>query len=278
MRIDLFISTLLLGSLMGNAQILHVKSIEEIKLVQPIEKIEIAPSGTYVILSKYNNRGLTKVNLKDMKSTVITEANGAGYNAQALKNGDIIYREVSDTPQRSVTIKKYIAKKEISSTIIPSTQKNIQAISAIADSHVMTNQDFLLELTHNGKVTILAPFGEGKRYIWPSISPDGKKLLFFESGNGAFVTDLEGKNPVALGILRAAKWYNNDIVVGQRDKDNGEIITSSSIIAKNIHSGEEQTLTNDSVIAMYPSVTAIGDKILYSTPDGQAFLINIDNQ
>lgn len=261
-----------------SAQVLHVDSIREIRLSHPIEKIELAPSGNYLLLSNYNYQGITKVDLATKTEQVVTQAAGAGYRTKVLENGDIVYREVTNAPLHTTAIKRYIASSGKSTTILHSTRDNVQPSSAIEGDNVVTNNDFHLQLTIGGVKRILAPLGNEKRYIWPSISPNGKKLLFFVSGQGAYVSDLNGENIIELGTLRAAKWYNNQIVVGQRDEDNGEVTTSSQIIAKNITTGIEQILTERNIIAMYPSVSSQGDKILFSTPEGKAFMIHINNK
>ena len=60
------------------------------------------------------------------------------------------------------------------------------------------------------------------------------------------------------------------------DQDDGEYVYASSIVAKSL-SGQEQVLTDDSVIAMYPYATLKGDKIVFSTPAGEAYMIDINN-
>jgi len=261
-----------------SAQVLHIDSICEIKLSHPIEKIELAPSGDYLLLSNYNYKGITKVDLATKTEQIVTQSEGAGYKLKVLENGDILYREVVHTPLHSTSIKRYIASTGKSATVLHSTRDNVQPSVAIQTDNVMTNNDFHLQITIGGEKRTLAPLGNDKRYIWPSISPNGKKLLFFVSGQGAYVSDLNGENIIELGIIRAAKWYNNNIVVGQRDQDNGEVTTSSQIIAKNITTGIEQILTGENIIAMYPSVSSQGDKILFSTPEGNAFMIHINNK
>lgn len=57
------------------------------------------------------------------------------------------------------------------------------------------------------------------------------------------------------------------------DKDNGEVVTSSSIVAATLY-GVRQTLTDSSVIAMYPYTN--GEKIAFSTANGEAYVININ--
>lgn len=58
------------------------------------------------------------------------------------------------------------------------------------------------------------------------------------------------------------------------DVDNGEFVTSSSIIASDLQ-GQRQTLTADDTIAMYPSASADGKNIAYVTPEGRVFIINL---
>ena len=75
-------------------------------------------------------------------------------------------------------------------------------------------------------------------------------------------------------MLRAAKWLGNDMVVGMNDVDNGEFVTSSAIVASDLK-GNRQELTNETLIAMYPSVSADGKKIAFATAEGELFIINL---
>ena len=239
------------------AQVLNVDSVQELKLQRPVERAVIAPSGEYLLLSDYNYSGLTKVDLQSKKE-------------------DIVYREVIQAPLKKTAIKRYFSSTGNTETIVRSTRNSVQPESTIEANNVTTGTDFQLHLTINGEKRILSPLGSDKRYLWPSISPDGKKLLFFVSADCAYVSDIDGKNAKPMGILRAPKWYDNDIIIGQRDRDNGYVTTSSSIIAKSISTGKEQVLTKDDMIAMYPSVSKNGDKILFSTPEGKAYIIHVN--
>ena len=77
----------------------------------------------------------------------------------------------------------------------------------------------------------------------------------------------------SLGYLHAAKWLNNSTVVAMRDRDNGYVITSSEIVAKNISNLREQVLTPKGVVATYP--TASAKRISFVTPKGELYLINL---
>ena len=65
---------------------------------------------------------------------------------------------------------------------------------------------------------------------------------------------------------------SNNMVVAMDCRDNGEVFTSSEIVVLDLN-GNKQVVTGDDVIAMYP-LPAEG-KIAFSTPTGEAYIINI---
>ena len=133
-----------------------------------------------------------------------------------------------------------------------------------------------LMLTSNGKTVTLSPNGtEGQSYLWPSVSPDGTKVLYYLAGQGAFTCNIDGTDVQHIGYIRAAKWYDNNIVVGMHDTDNGEFVTSSEVIAYSADGKEKQVLSDASTMAMYPTVSANGKKISFTTPSGEAYIINV---
>lgn len=275
MNKTLSLAICLLSAASATAQVVSVDSTREIALSHPIQKISLAPTGDFLLLSDYDNKGLSLLSLSDMREEVITDAAGAGWGTAVEPNGDILYRTVSYTPTRQVGLSRYSIKSKTSQVVVAEQRQAVQPAQAETGDKVVTNQDFQLELTRDGKTTLLSPFGTEQRYIWPSISPDGRHLLFFVSGDQAYISDINGQNPKPMGILRAAKWLNDTIIVGQRDEDDGEQTTASRIIVRNTLDGTEQQLSADDQIAMFPSVTSKGDRILYSTPEGRAFLLYV---
>ena len=75
-----------------------------------------------------------------------------------------------------------------------------------------------------------------------------------------------------VGQMRAPVWYDDNTIVGMMDQDDGEFIYASTIVAATLD-GTTQVLTGDDVIAMYPHATS--GKIVFSTPAGEAYLINV---
>ena len=131
-----------------------------------------------------------------------------------------------------------------------------------------------LMISRNGKTSNLSPNGKDKSYLWPSLSPDGTKILYYVGAEGAFVCNLDGSHVKPLGMMRAPQWWDDSTVVGMYDQDDGEFVYASRIVATNLK-GDKQTLTPDSLIAMYPKVSAQTGKIAFSTPEGKAYIINV---
>ena len=61
------------------------------------------------------------------------------------------------------------------------------------------------------------------------------------------------------------------------DKDNGEFITASSIVAVSVNAKVRQALTqNVDMIALYPAASADAKQVAFCTEKGQLYLININ--
>ena len=285
-----------------SAQVLSVKSVEKVPIPVDADNAvaAISPGGDYILLTTSTHRGLKKFDLATGETTTLTEAEGAGYAATVAADGKtIVYRETSFTPQHlKMTALKSIstvtgAKRELApaqrmlqgyrldgnaAAVISKGKMRVRSLNGakiVATPPTLSlTQNHQMQLTRNGKTTLLAPNGKNVRYIWPSLSPDGTKVLYYVSGVGCFVCDLNGNNVKPMGQLRAAKWYDNTTIVGMNDQDNGEYVTSSSIIAKTL-SGAEQKLTSDEIIAQYPQVSPSSRKIAFETPAGEAYIINL---
>lgn len=122
----------------------------------------------------------------------------------------------------------------------------------------------------DGQRMLINPIkGENINYIWTSLSPDNTKILFTAVGKGTFVCDLSGKIVAELGYLNAPVWFNDQMVVGMQDKDNGDFVTSSSVVMVSLNGKVKKQISNAAHIAMYPSASSKANRIVYSTLDGK---------
>ena len=296
-----FLLLLVLTSQLAFSQGIKMVSNEQIPIMEseggclPI----MSPTGDYLILTGNDTQGLRKYDLTTKKQTTLTTEKAVGvqissdgstvvYRSKNYK-GKLLYtslksiqletgekeelikntRDLEGVNVRQGTVLAVNKGKMVSKRVSGEKLESIPVVPSIKDGQ--------LYITEKGKTRLLSPAGTNVSYLWPSVSPDGKKLLYYVMDQGqAYVSNSDGTNPVSLGILRAPKWMGNDWVVGLVDYDNGEVVTSSEIVGVAADGTQRTVLTDDSVIALYPSASADASKIVYTTNDGKVFLMKIE--
>lgn len=283
----------------ASAQVIEVQSIN--KVATPGSEMAkqvaaISPEGDYLLLCSQSQDGLMKLDLATGASDVLTMARGAGFGATVSDDGNtIVYQEVTINPEHLLMreVKTFdLTTSKIKEFVAPT--RNLQGIdivngnvTAVVDNKVKThsivpgaitrpivsNNNLRLMLTINGNTRQFAPNGDLYNYIWASISPNGKRVLYYVSELGCYTCRPDGSDMIELGELRAPRWLDDNTVVGMRDYDNGYTITASSIVAKTLD-GTEQIVTDDDMIALFPQVSAKAGKIAFSTIEGDIFIIN----
>ncbi len=283
-------------SLSAMAQVMNVTSIEKVNLPEQAAVAAISPQGDYLLLTSATNQGLTKYDLASGQTQVLSTAPSAGHNVKISPNGQtVVFREGSfndkhlrlsslksvnlatGTTQELVKPTRDLQGYAVDATSVGSVNKgkfNKKAIGAAKAQNlpVLSINKGQLMITVNGKTRQLSPNGTQFSYMWASLSPDGTKVLYYQAAHGTYVCNLDGSDVRKVGQMRAPVWYDDNTVVGMMDKDDGEFIYASTIVAATLD-GTTQVLTGDDVIAMYPH--AITGKIVFSTPAGEAYMINV---
>lgn len=270
------IAAIVLGFVTASAQIFEVLSMQklDINLDTDVKVVAMSPKGDYILVTSGSNKGLWRYAFSTNQTTIITNAEGAGYNVQVGDDGqEIVYRETKiENNLRTNTIVRmnlYDTKR----SVIAYSQRNLKKMVLSNYATSVTIEDQKIILMQNGKETILTPNGDEHSYIWPSISPDGTKLCYYVSGVGCYVSNIDGSNPQYIARdCRAAKWYNNNTLVAMADEDDGYFITASSIVVYTLD-GNFQELTSKEMLAMYPQVSS--GKITFSTIKGETYLLNV---
>ncbi len=298
MRKKFFSVALLCSALWASGQVVTVGTVSKINLPSDVKVSQptISPDGSFVVVSDLNNPTLKTVDLKSGKTKTLT-ANGSGRGVQISADGSkVVYRQstVNNKHLRYSSLKSVDVATGAETELVKPTRnldgfavngnnvvalekrkmktKNLAGQKATRDVAVSIERGHL-NVTVNGKTTTIDPQGRSS-YLWPQLSPDGTKIVYWDAYLGCFVCNLDGSNPISLGEIRAARWIDNNTVVGQRDTDNGEVITASELVAANLD-GKTQVLTDGNIIALNPTVSADGSKIAFSTADGQLYLMNI---
>ncbi len=299
----LFISAMMLCAGIFSYAQLNVASIEKVALPEGVTALQaaISPDGSYVVLSQNEKAGLHALDLSNKAIKQLT-SNGSLLDVKFSNDSKtIVFRAstVGNDKLRRTALKSVNVVNGAEQTIVKATRelqgfavkgatvlamnegklasKSITGGSKDLTAPVVSIDKGRMMVTVNGKTNVVAPQGvEGQSYLWPSVSPDGTRIAYYLGRKGAYVCNIDGSNPVFLGSVRAPQWYDNNTIVGMNDKDNGEFITSSKIVAVSIDGTKGQNLTEDASMAMYPSVTADGGKIAYTSANGELYIININ--
>ena len=289
-------------ALVGSAQIVNVKSISKVELPDGItaDRAVLSPSGDYVVAASLYDDGLNRINVADGSVSRITDS-GSTLNLQISPDGSkVAFRKAQydANHRRMVSVEQYDFNTDKASMLV-APSRNLQGFM-ISDNatlsiengktriqahkgHESENRPVAsiqygaLYITANGETYNISPQGaEGNSYLWPTVSPDGKKVAYYLATVGAYVCNIDGSNPVFIGQLRAPQWFGNDVVVGMTDLDDGTFVTSSKIVATRTDGTMSQILTDNSVRAMYPSVNTEGTEISFTTPEGYLYIINVN--
>lgn len=296
-----FFTLLALASQLVYSQGIEILSIRQL----PSEKIgsmyhpEFSPAGDFLLLSGENYAGLVKYDLSTGKSDRLTSAANAGYGVQISKDGQqVVYREASyknnrkfqalqsmnlktkdvkriQSPTRDLTAHRMVDGTLIFAKEKKSVAKKVNALAQAQSALLVAVEDQKMVLYSGNARTVLSPNGQNASYIWPSISPDNRRIVYTVAGKGTFVCDLKGQNPVSLGHLGAPAWLGNGWIVGMDDKDDGHRLISSAIVAVRADGRDRQVLSNPSVIALYPTATADGTKVAFNSDKGDIYVMQV---
>ena len=264
-------------SMLASAQIFQVTSVQELKgaSYQDARVAGISPNGDYVLMTNGSNQGLKRYDIATGELSVITDAEGAGFNVQVSRDGkEVVFRERFTDENKlrynnimranfSTNKKEMVAKK----------QTNNEKMVIHGSNIVLHNTECMMYIEKNGKRIKVAPQGNEVNYIWASLSPDKTKILYYVSEMGCYVCDTDGRNSRFIGWdCRAPQWYNNEIIISMNDQDDGHFTTKSAILAYTLD-GKVQVLTSPDMIAMYPF--AAEGKVVFSTLQGKTYLLNV---
>lgn len=277
MKKTFFLVAAIVMSIAASAQVFEVVSMQQlpINLNTDVKVAAMSPKGDYMLVTSGSNQGLWRYDFATKQLSVITEAEGAGFNVQVSTDGqEIVYRETktgSDHLRRSDIVRMNMNDAKRSTIAYAQRDSKKMAISNTAMSVSIDNQKIIL--TRHGKEIILTPSGEEQSYIWPSISPDGSKLCYYVAGEGCYVCNIDGSNPKYIAHdCRAAQWYDNNTIVAMADEDDGYFITASAIVVYTLD-GRYQELTKKELVAMYPCVSE--GMITFATANGDTYLMMV---
>lgn len=288
------------GVCLAHAAMPTVVSVEKVALPDgmKVSAATLSPDGTHAVVTPLSGVGLDYVSLADGKVTEISK-NGSQLMLQFSADGsNVVYRETTHDQNHRLfaTLKSFNVADGTSQTLVQPT-RNLQGFAVDGNTAVAVNNGskavstIKANATASGRAALSIDRGKlcvtdknGTReirplgnmcgsYLWPALSPDGKRIVAFGVGTGTFVCDLNGDNVTVLGMYRAPQWLDNETVVAMDDYDNGVVTVKSTIMALSADGAEKVALTGDEYVGVFP--TPAPGKVAFTTPQGEFYIINL---
>lgn len=242
------------------------------------DKSTVSPDGRFAVIAY--GTGLSRVDLATGALSAIADV-PSPFNVSISSDGK---RVAYNTPSFDKNHRRYVAQRstELGSgrtVVVAKPTRNIPVRYAPANSAVDASVGINyghLELTVDGATRTLDPQGRGS-YLWPAISPDGTKIVYYLATQGCFVCDIDGTNVRRIGGVRAAVWADNEHIIGMVDTDNDYTTIASYLVAVELD-GNGVVLTPPDVVATYPSVAADGSMLTFTTPAGELYTLTLKRQ
>lgn len=292
----LFISAaVILATLSMSAKVFTPGEVHRVNIGQSIDQPVLSADGTFVVTSNVA-RSIDRIDLATGKVTPIVEGEGL-YNVTVSPDGNTV---AYTRPSYNDKHLRFISLETVDMTtgqkqVVVKPSRNLSAGIALTDSKVTavnngrkaskaisgkTAAERPVVAIDHGHLTVdgnaIDPQGRGS-YLWPSLSPDGTKIVYWMVYRGCFVCDLDGSNPRAIGGLRAAVWAGNDAVIGMVEEEGTrQVIESSALVAVDLNTGEKQVITPETVRAMYPSANADATRVAFTDPDGNLYYMDLN--
>jgi Tol biopolymer transport system component len=292
---------LFFAALSGCAQV-QIISVEKLQLPESgkFYHPKLDDSGNLMLLTSEYYKGIQLYNLKTRELKLITDGDGAGYSPHISDDGETVLFTQNEFIQNRLFSKLMAyqvpagatdqvapAARDLSSLFQSGDQVVYRADGQLKTARISSSisgssgemavgiDDRKLMVYTAGQAKRLDPF-ENESYIWPSVSPDGKRILAYAMGKGAFICDPDGKLITELGNLEAPVWADNGFIAGMITKEDGHQITESEIVMLNIRTGRKLTISPRGAISMYPSVSLPNKKMAFQSAEGDIYILTYD--
>lgn len=298
MNYSVFIGIVWLSITSVSAQTITIKTS-----YSPIQQKGYHPkfnsNGDLLAFTSESYTGLDVYNFRDKSYIKVSEETGAGYQPVFSKNNEKVFYKsrTYDSRLRKEGVKSFdFTQKTRMEMLAP--RRDMKQPQTYENGFVVFTDNKLLKATvgktttpapnyvwsdgnnlriyKNNKIHLLNPVKGANGYIWASLSPNGKMILFTAAGQGTFICNLDGKIIAELGYLNAPEWYNDLFIVGMQDQDDGHFVTGSKILMKSIDGKIEKMVSHTQHIAMFPTSASAVGKVAYNTIDGAIYVVELE--
>ncbi|MCK5571244.1 MAG: PD40 domain-containing protein [Bacteroidetes bacterium] len=258
-----------------------------------------SPDGQRLYFTRFDFNGIWEYRFQDQSVRRITSDPRSGYGFAVSDDGtrmayrrtiinqtsrrrvqEIVVANLIDGSEEMVTTGKDLSLPAFSGNTVVYSGALLDGSAGDRPSRQVSLigiQDEKIAL-HAGGVTVLLDPLVGGRYIWPSLSPDGKRLVAVAMEGGAFVCDLQGTVHSMLGKRNAPAWTREgQWIIYMNDQDDGHQVTGSDIhfVSADGRESGQLTFTAD-LFEMYPRCSPVDNRIVCSTYQGDILLITYE--
>lgn len=243
---------------------------------------QINYQGTQVLYSDTEARYLYLYDLQSGERTTVSSQGMPGFEGRFAPDGKVYYITMAVNPDHLIfrTGHEYDPATGHDRVILSAQHGAVHAINGSKDLAVVgeSKQWHLREagvvawtlgpklyVSRGGTINVYTPVRNCAGYLWASVSPDGKKVLFEAVGKGLYVCDAATGEVMAhstTSFMMPCR-FNNDYIVGQTK--------SYRIVLIPADCSGQQTLASGS--CTMPMVA--GKNIIYTTKGGAVRLISI---
>lgn len=291
------IAVLLAGLVLPASGQVRVVSTERLPL--PVDHVwsapRFSPDGSRIFLTTAGYRGIWRFTPATRALEPVCDDAGAGYGFTVSPDGNrVAYRRTLEGLPMNRRVQEVVevdlssgeqvimaSGRDLPTPIYagdrvlfdPSGAQKSMVPAMVQGNAVLGIEDTRIAAVVNGTSVRLDPYRNGS-YLWPSLSPDGTRLVAYEMSRGMFVADLAGNVLAEFGRCDAPVWMRGGRwIVFMREKNDGQQITGSDIYCIASNGGAAIRLTDTPAIELMPVCSPVDDRILVCTPTGEILVL-----
>lgn len=260
---------------------------------------KFSPDGARLYLTRLGYGGIWEYDLRSGVVRAITRDAGSGYGFSVSQDGSrIAYRRTSVDPSTMRRLQELVVRDlSTGGSTVVASGNDVSTPSFVASMlvyragersvdappapgrkvEVLGIENTKIAILRDGERRVIDPLGGGS-YIWPSVSPDGNRILACDMTRGAFVCTPGGAVVAMLGKRNAPVWSRDGRwVIYMDDTDDGHRVTASDIMAVSADGATTVRLTGTAdIIELYPECSPTENLIACSSLSGDIYIIRYE--
>jgi Tol biopolymer transport system component len=263
-----------------------------------------SPDGKSLLLTTSSYAGIWVYSLRDKELRQVTSDPGSGYGFTLSPDGaslayrrshldskrrhrvqEIVLKDLHSGEEKVVGFGRRLSVPALSKKGLVFTEgKQMMSIplpleGESAGAAVLGIEETKIAVLREGVKSLIDPLGNGS-YIWPSLSPDGTRIVAYEMDRGAFICDLDGNVLDRIGRRDAPAWTRDGAWLAYMDdRDDGLRVISSDIYCVSSDGKITVRLTNTpDVMEMNPQCSPTENKIVCNSLAGDIYVITYEER